>query len=79
MTQTDKMVYNRHDLSRRRSTIRTVRATAMEVAKNIELEIRVARVEAILQDMREALDLLSKRAAAVQAQLDHVNARVGRR
>jgi hypothetical protein len=51
----------------------------MEVAKSIELETRVGRLEVLLRDIREAVDLLNKRGAAVQAQLDHLNARVGRR
>jgi hypothetical protein len=50
----------------------------MEAAKSIELEIRVGRLEVLLKDMRDAMELLNKRAAAIQAQLDHFNARVGR-
>jgi hypothetical protein len=56
-----------------------VRATALEAVKGIELETRVGRVEVLLREMREAIDVLAKRTAAVQAHLDHLSARVGRR
>jgi len=66
-------------LSRRRSSIRTVRATALEAGKGIELETRVGRVEVLLKDIQAAVDVLNKRTAAVQAHLDHLSARVDRR
>jgi hypothetical protein len=64
--------------SRRHSTIREPRASAREVPKSIELEQRVARVELALKDMRDTLDVLTKQFIALQAQLDHVAARVDR-
>ena len=67
-------------LSRRRWSIRPVRATALEAAsKGLELETRIGRLEHILKDIRQAVDLLTKRAAAIQAEIDHLSARVGRR
>jgi Tol biopolymer transport system component len=66
-------------LPRRRSSIRPVRATALEAGKGIELETRVGRLEVLLKDIRAAVDVLNKRTAAVQAHLDHLSARVDRR
>jgi prefoldin subunit 5 len=43
------------------------------------LETRVGRLEHLLKDIRQAVDLLAKRAAAIQAELDHLSARVARR
>jgi hypothetical protein len=48
------------------------------VPKSLELEQRVARVELQQQQIRETLDVVLKRLAAIQAQLDHLGARVGR-
>jgi hypothetical protein len=47
--------------------------------ENVELELRVSRVEILLKDVRVAIEALNKRAVAMQAQLDHLDARLGRR
>ena len=60
----------------RRSTTRTIRTTASEVATSLELEKRVSRLELMLKELREANAVLAKRTVAVQAQLDHLIARI---
>jgi phage shock protein A len=47
--------------------------------KSAALETRVDRLEAVLKDLRDAIEVLAKRSAAMRAQLDHLDARVGRR
>ena len=64
--------------SRRRSTVHPPRATAPELSKSIELEHRVSRLELKLTAARSVIDTLTKRAVALQAQLDHLAARIGR-
>jgi len=46
-------------------------------AKSVELEQRLARVELEQQRLTETLDLILKRLTAIQAQLDHVGAKLG--
>jgi hypothetical protein len=62
--------------ARRRSTLKPVRANANELSKSLELEQRIARVELSSKVLREAIDDLSKRIAALQAQLDHLLAKI---
>ena len=50
--------------------------TADEVPKSWELEQRVARLELRIKDLEAALDLQTKRGIALQAQLDHLLARL---
>jgi hypothetical protein len=52
------------------------RATADEVPKSWELEQRVARLELRIKDLQAALDLQTKRSTALQAQFDHLIARL---
>lgn len=52
--------------------------TASEVPKSVELETRVSRLEVLLTDLRDAMDVLTKRTIAMQAQLDHHDGRIGR-
>jgi SpoU rRNA methylase family enzyme len=66
-------------LSSRRSSIPTRRAIANEAPKALELETRVGRLEVLLKDIRDAIEVLKSRTVAIQAQLDHLDARVGRR
>ena len=62
---------------KRETTIPTFsRATADEVPKSWELEQRVARLELRIRDMQAALDLQTTRSIALQAQLDHLIARL---
>ena len=63
---------------RRRSTLKPTRFTAAECPqpKSLELENRVARLEILMKDMRAAFDALHKRTVALQAQLDHIAARL---
>jgi uncharacterized coiled-coil protein SlyX len=62
--------------NRRRSTLQRVRATAPEAHKSFELEQRVSRLETIVKDLRATIDVMSKRMAAMQAELDHVAAKL---
>ena len=66
-------------LPRRRSTIRPTRAIAAEVrpVKSLELESRVARLEIVLEQLRDAQEVTSKRLFALQARLDHLAGRLG--
>jgi hypothetical protein len=62
--------------ARRRSTLKPVRASASEFSKSLELEQRIARVELSSRILRDAVDDLTKRTAALQAQLDHLLAKI---
>jgi len=62
----------------RRSTVRNVRASAPEFSKSFELEQRLGRVEVQLKDVVATIDALNKRTIAMQAQLDHLTARLTR-
>ncbi|HTK29850.1 MAG TPA: hypothetical protein VL309_09880 [Vicinamibacterales bacterium] len=65
---------------RRRSTVRAHRTIAADAAppKSLELETRIARVESALGDLSRTLEVVLKRTTALQAQLDHLEARAGR-
>jgi hypothetical protein len=52
------------------------RVKADEVPKSWELEQRVARLELQMRDMQSALTLQSKRTISLQAQIDHLIARL---
>jgi hypothetical protein len=63
--------------SKRQTTITSFfRANADEVPKSWELEQRVARLEIQIRDVQSALNLQAKRTIAMQAQLDHLIARL---
>jgi len=65
---------------RHHSTTGLPRDHAHEVSiapKSVELEQRLARVELQQQRITETLDLILKRLTAIQAQLDHVGAKLG--
>jgi uncharacterized coiled-coil protein SlyX len=47
--------------------------------KSIELETRIARLELVLTDLRRTMEVLTKRTAALQAELDHLSAKLGAR
>lgn len=65
---------------RRQTTIPTlVRATADQMPKSVELEQRIARVELLLRDLQIALEVQTNRTIAIQAQLDHIDARLSYR
>ena len=66
--------------SRRRSTVPPPPATASDISiapKSLELEQRIARVEAWAEELQQTVDILLKRITAMQAQIDHLSARVG--
>lgn len=44
--------------------------------KSLELETRVARLELLLLDLNDTVATLTKRQVALQAELDHLLARV---
>jgi hypothetical protein len=46
--------------------------------KSLELERQIERLELLLTDVRNTLDVLMRRTASVQAQLDHVADRISR-
>jgi hypothetical protein len=67
---------------RRSSSIHSRRYTAGELPvppKSIELETRIARLELVLTDLRRTMEVLTKRTAALQAELDHLSAKLGAR
>jgi hypothetical protein len=64
---------------RRNSTIPSIRTIAIGIPKSLELEQRVARVELLIQRLQTALDLQAKLTIALQAQLDHIDARLSGR
>jgi uncharacterized protein involved in exopolysaccharide biosynthesis len=64
--------------NRRQSSIRPRPAIAHEVSKSVELEQRISRLEMRIRDLQGTLELQSKRAVALQAQLDHLTARLFR-
>ena len=60
----------------RRSSARSVRETASDAPKSVELESRIGRLEYLVNGMREELALRQRREVAMQAELDHLWARV---
>jgi hypothetical protein len=62
--------------ARRQSTLRRIPATAPEVPKSVELEARIARLELMVKGLREDLAIRQRNESAIQAQLDHLAARI---
>jgi hypothetical protein len=58
------------------STARPVRGTAAELPKSLELEDRLSRLELVVKELREELVVRRAREIAMQAELDHLWARV---
>lgn len=46
--------------------------------KTIELEQRLARTELLVEDLQQLLSVFQKRVIALQAQLDHLSAKMDR-
>jgi hypothetical protein len=61
---------------RRLSSVPQLRDTAAELPKSIELEQRIGRIELKLKELLQQLELQTKRSAALQAQVDHLAARL---
>jgi uncharacterized coiled-coil protein SlyX len=62
---------------RRQSTIRAFRAAAHEVPpKSIELEQRISRLELLVDGLAKTIATQSTRISAMQAQLDHLTAKL---
>ena len=61
---------------RRQTTNSSFPSRVNEMPKTWELEQRVARLELDIQNLLGALDIQAKRAIALQAQLDHLFARL---
>jgi hypothetical protein len=63
---------------RRHSTIKSIPVTADDFSdlKSLELEQRLGRIELLMDDIRGALDTLMKRTSSLQAQVDHLSARI---
>jgi len=59
---------------RRYSTARPTRATAGDGSKSVELESRISRLEALVNELREQLALLQRASVSRQAELDHLSA-----
>jgi hypothetical protein len=72
--------YHASRLSCRRSTIRQPHRAEERTnpSKALELETRIARLEITVRGVTAALEVLGKRTTAIQAQLDHLTARIGR-
>jgi hypothetical protein len=68
--------YARSLTPRRHSTVPPTRDTAAEVSKSLELEQRIARIEIQVNELLVRLELQSKRSVALQAQVDHLLARL---
>jgi hypothetical protein len=66
-------------VARRRSTITSTRDIAAELrpVKSLELETRVARLEMLIEQVRDTQNVTSKRLFALQARLDHIASRLG--
>jgi hypothetical protein len=65
--------------SRRRSTVKVPHATAREVhefPKSVELEQRVSRLELRVAELADVLSATTKRTIAMEAQLDHLIAKL---
>ena len=64
---------------RRQSSQKTVRERAAEkgrVKHDASVERRLAHLSSVLNDLQRTLELQSKRTAAIQAQMDHLDAKV---
>ena len=64
---------------RRQSSQKAVRERAAEkgrVKLDASVERRLAQLSSMLTDLQRTLELQSKRTAAIQAQMDHLDARV---
>jgi hypothetical protein len=63
---------------RRHSLIKPIPVTADDFSdlKSLELEQRLARIELLIGDIRNAIVLMQKRTISLQAQLDHLSARI---
>jgi uncharacterized coiled-coil protein SlyX len=66
-------------LARRRSTLPRIAITASDVSKSVELETRVGRVEVTIKQLGETVATIERRMFAIQAQLDHIAARLSQR
>jgi len=72
-----RLLYYRGPLAERRdSTVRPARGTAAETSKSVELETRIARLESITKGLQQELALRQRREVAIQAELDHLLARI---
>jgi uncharacterized coiled-coil protein SlyX len=73
-----------HDVSiikavrgRRRSSLRHDRTTAQEApTKTFELEQRIGRLEIVLQELRALIESHARNTTALEAQLDHIAAKL---
>jgi hypothetical protein len=63
---------------RRHSTIKPIPVTADDFSdlKSLELEQRLARIEVLMESLRTAMDVLMKRTTSLQAEVDHLSARI---
>jgi BioD-like phosphotransacetylase family protein len=64
---------------RRQSSQKAVRERAAEkgrVKLDASVERRLANLSSMLTDLQRTLEIQSKRTAAIQAQMDHLDARV---
>ena len=64
---------------RRQSSHKAVRERAAErgrVKRDASVERRLTRLSAMLSDLQRTLEIQSKRTTAIQAQMDHLDAKV---
>ena len=77
METSRRLLYYRGPLAERRdSTVRPARGMAAETSKSVELETRIARLESITKGLQQELALRQRREVAIQAELDHLLARI---
>jgi len=46
------------------------------VPKSVELEHRIGRIETTLRELQDVINMYVKRATALQAQVDHLTAKI---
>jgi hypothetical protein len=63
---------------RRHSTLPRNRDAAPDLQKSLELESRIGRIEIFLDDLDDRMIVMERRTLAIQAQLDHLLARLTR-
>jgi hypothetical protein len=61
---------------RRYSTERPSPETAADLPKSVELESRISRLELLTKGLQEEMAIRQRREAAMQAELDHLWARI---
>ena len=79
VTTARAFIYDFARVARRYSAIKLTRDIAAELRpfKSLELESRVARLELVVERLRDAQGVTNERLVALQARLDHIAGRLG--